>query len=328
MKISYSSSRRTLLLVLVIAWLFPINTARGAAPPSTLTAGFVGVGADVVSQVTLSKDGQPDFQIRLGGLRATPTQITVTSDTGGIWANPFNGVNWVVGLVNATATTGDIYFAQFTSNRFHVQVKYSDGTVDDADASNAGLSASFVGVGGDVVGQTALAPDGQPDFHITLGGLRASPTQVKVTSDTGGIWNMPFNGVNWVVGLTNVSGANGDLYFAQFTSNKFHVQVFYADGTSDQVDATNQPSALTASYLGLGSDVVGRTTLSPDGQPDFHIALSGLRSPPTQIKVTSDTGGIWNMPFNGVNWVVGLTNTSGANGDIYFAQFTSNKFRS
>src|SRR5207244_210916 len=81
--------------------------------------------------------------------------------------------------------------------------------------------------------------DGQPDFHISLGGLRSAPTQITVTSDTGGIWNFPFNGVNWVVGLSNASGTKGDLYFAQFASNRFHVQVLYADGTFDQADASN-----------------------------------------------------------------------------------------
>src|SRR5437870_3440122 len=140
---------------------------------------------------------------------------------------------------------------------------FSFGVAHDAVGAST-LTASFVGVGADVVSQSAFSPDGQPDFHIALGGLRSAPAQITVTSDTGGIWNTPFNGVNWVVGLFNASGANGDLYFAQFASSKFHVQVWYPDGTADQTDAVNQPSTLTASFLGLGTDVVGQTALSPD----------------------------------------------------------------
>src|SRR2546421_154989 len=223
MKTEESSLRRVLFLAFFLVWVFSFGAAQDAVGASTLTASFVGVGADMVSQTSVSSDGQPDFHIALGGLRSAPAQITVTSDTGGIWSTPLNGVNWVVGLFNATGANGDLYFAQFTSNKLHVQVKYSDGTIDETDAANSTLSANFVGVGSDVVGQTVLSPDGQPDFHIALGGLRSAPTQIRVISDTGGIWNTPFNGVNWVVGLSNATGAKGDLYFAQFASSKFHV---------------------------------------------------------------------------------------------------------
>src|SRR5438132_476460 len=163
MKTEESSLRRVFFLAFFLVWVFSFGVAHDAVGASTLTASFVGVGADGVSQTTFSPDGQPDFHIALGGLRSAPAQITVTSDTGGIWSFPFNGVNWVVGLSNASGTKGDLYFAQFTSNRFHVQVKYSDGTSDETDAATSTLSANFVGLGSDVVGRTVLSPDGQAD---------------------------------------------------------------------------------------------------------------------------------------------------------------------
>jgi uncharacterized protein (DUF1800 family) len=334
MKTGESSLRRVFCLAFFSVWVFSFGAAQDAVGASTLTASFVGVGADVVSQTSVSPDGQPDFHITLGGLRSAPAQITVTADTGGIWNFPFNGINWVVGLFNYNAASGELYFAQFPSNKFRVQVGYADGSFDEADAVNrppppSTLTANFIGVGADVVGIPVLSPDGQPDFHISLGGLRSAPTQITVTSDTGGVWNFPFDNYHWVVGLFNYSGASGELYFAQFPSNKFHVQVWYSDGTSDQADALNQPpstSTLTAKFVGVGTDLVGIPVLSPDGQPDFHITLGGLRSAPTRITVTSDTAGIWNFPFNGINWVVGLFNYSGATGELYFAQFASNTF--
>jgi uncharacterized protein (DUF1800 family) len=306
-----------------------------AASSSNLTATFQGVGTDAVGQYALSPDGQPDYHITLSGLRAVPTQIIVTADSGGIWNGPYDGYYWVVGLFNYNAGNGDLYFAQYQSTKFHVQVWYTDGTTDQVDATNlpspiSTLAAIFQGVGSDAVGQYTLAPDGQPDYHINLSGLRAVPVQITVTADSGGIWDGPYDGYYWVVGLFNYNAGNAELYFAQYRSNKFHVQVWYADGTSDQADATNsQPpiSTLTASYQGVGIDVVGQYALVPDGQPDYHISLTGMRAIPYQIIVIADSGGTWNGPFDGYYWVVGLFNYNAGKGDLYFAQYPSTKFR-
>ena len=217
-----------------------VGAARGATP-SVLTATFVGVGADAVGQTDFSPDGQADFQIHVDGLRSAPTQITVTNDNVGIWNTPFNGSNWIVGLANFNGSSADIYLSQFSSNAFHLQVVYADGTFDQADVINQSstLKATFLGVGADVVGQTDFSPDGQADFQIHVDGLRSAPAQITVTNDNVGIWNTPFNGSNWIVGLANFNGSGADIYLARFSSNKFHVQVAYADGTSDQADATN-----------------------------------------------------------------------------------------
>ena len=69
--------------------------------------------------------------------------------------------------------------------------------------------------------------------------------------------------------------------------------------------SADPPSTLTATFQGANADAVSTTTLSPDGQPDFHISLSGLRSVPIGMTVTSDTGGMWDGPNYGCCWVVG-----------------------
>jgi uncharacterized protein (DUF1800 family) len=157
-------------------------------------------------------------------------------------------------------------------------------------AADSGLTASFVGIGGDVVAQTVFSADGEPDFHISLGGLHSAPTQILVTSDTGGIWESPLNeSGNWVVGLTNFTGSTADIYISQFTSNTFHVQVWYSDGISDQTDATPAGSTpadtvrfLEQSTFGPTKDLIDRVqqvgfegfldeqfAATPSGYPDL-----------------------------------------------------------
>ena len=84
----------------------------------------------------------------------------------------------------------------------------------------------------------SLSPDGQPDFEIKVTGLRSIPTQIQILSDTNGVWVSPFNGVNWMIGLLNYNSGAADLYFSQFPSNSFTLEVLYADGSTDQAAVT------------------------------------------------------------------------------------------
>src|SRR5262249_23609403 len=147
---------------------------------------------------------------------------------------------------------GDYWFEQDGSKKFRVKVTYSDGTSDEADALNQSSSfpaigipptvtgflstlvAVSAGVDRDAVGKTSVSPDGQPDSRIHLTGLRSSPTAVSITSDTGGTWNFPYDGSHWLAGLFSYSAGSADLLFSQLPSNKYHVQVSYNDGTSDE----------------------------------------------------------------------------------------------
>jgi hypothetical protein len=164
------SSWRIAFSLFVLSLAVVLGDADGATSSSSLTATFVGVGVDVVSQTDFSPDGLPDFQIRLDGLRSAPTQVSVTTDTGGIWNTPFDGSHWVVGLSNFTGSGADIYFAQFSSNKFHVQVGYADGTFDQADATKAtGPSPDTVRF----VEQSTFGPTNDLIAHVQQVGFEA-----------------------------------------------------------------------------------------------------------------------------------------------------------
>jgi uncharacterized protein (DUF1800 family) len=138
-----SRLRVAFFLSVILPFVLALRAGYSADPPSTLTASFQGAGADAVSTSTLSPDGQPDFHISLSGLRSVPIGMTVTSDTGGMWNGPSYGCCWVVGLFNFNAGNGDLYFAQYPSNTFNVQVRYADGTTDQAAVSNAVADAPY-----------------------------------------------------------------------------------------------------------------------------------------------------------------------------------------
>ena len=143
MKRNVSRLRVAFFLSVILPFVPVLRAGHSTDTPSTLTASFQGANADAVSTITLSPDGESDYNIRLGGLRAIPTEIQVTSDSGGVWKFPFNNYNWVVGLFNFNSTTGDLYFAHYPSNTFNVQVWYSDGTSDQAAVSDSAGDAQF-----------------------------------------------------------------------------------------------------------------------------------------------------------------------------------------
>ncbi len=237
----------------LVLFFLPLMVALGFARDASaaLTATFLGPGADVVGETEFSPDGRPDFNIRVAGLRSAPVGMEITSDTGGIWQTPFNGSNWVIALLNYDSGSANLYFSQYSSNSYVLQVTYADGSRDQAPVAGptsppSTLTAAFLGIGPDAVGETSFSPDGRPDFNIRVAGLRSTPVGMEITSDTGGIWQTPFNWVNWVVALANYSAGSADLYYSQYDSHTFRVQVVYADGTQDQADAVNQsPSLLT-----------------------------------------------------------------------------------
>ena len=125
------------------------------------------------------------------------------------------------------------------------------------------FTASYLGVTGeDKVGQmNQTTPNGKADFHISVSGLRGTPSKMTITSDTGGVWEKPFNGTNWIIG-TQYSGTNGDFWFEQYASNRFHVKVRYADGTTDEADATNKVASTPTAVA-----PVQVTTPAPDPTP-------------------------------------------------------------
>jgi hypothetical protein len=114
------------------------STPPPSAPPSTLTAKYLGVtGEDKVGPVNqTTPNGKPDFHISVSGLRGTPNKVTITNDNNGTWETPFNGTNWIIATQYDRKGNGVFWFEQYPSNKFHVKVHYADGTTDEADTSN------------------------------------------------------------------------------------------------------------------------------------------------------------------------------------------------
>jgi Bacterial Ig domain/Galactose oxidase, central domain len=114
------------------------STPPPSAPPSTLTAKYLGVtGEDKVGAMNqTTPNGKLDFHISVSGLRGTPTTVTITNENIGKWEVPFNGTNWIIATQYDGTGNGDFWLEQYASNKFHVKVRYTDGTTDEADASN------------------------------------------------------------------------------------------------------------------------------------------------------------------------------------------------
>jgi hypothetical protein len=167
------------------------------------------------------------------------------------------------------------------------------------------LAASDLGVTGeDKVGpNNQTTSNGKADFHISVSGLRGNPTKVTITSDTGGIWQTPFNGANWIVATQYDGNGNGNLWFEQFSSNRFHVKVNYSDGTTDQADATKQ---VVTAPTSSSSIVTPAST-----PPPIVVPISSPSSPPssTLTAAASPTAGL-NMPLR--TWVARRFNTPNA----------------
>ena len=187
------------------------------------------------------------------------------------------------------------------------------------------LKATFLGTTGqDLVGPGgSLTPNGVVDWRIKLEGLRGTPTRARITSGDGGVWEAPFNGVNWLVATQFIGGGTGDVWFEPWANpTGFHVKVWYADSGTDEVDVVSSeiPSTLHAIFLGVtGEDFVeGGGSLSPNGVGDWRVHLQGLRGEPSKVRVTSGAGGVWEGPFNGMNWVVATQLGPNGEGELWF----------
>jgi hypothetical protein len=190
-------------------------------------------------------NGIADWRIQLEGLTSNPTRVRITNSvSGGVWESPYNFQNWVIATQYAPDGTGSLWFEPFGAiASFHVQVWYLDGTTAEADTVSGAaiLGAQFLGISTeDRVGAGAqLTANGIPDWLIRLQGLKAVPTRVRITSSVmGGVWESPYNFINWFIS-TQYSGGTGDLWFERLPGAAgFHVQVWYADGTTAETDAT------------------------------------------------------------------------------------------
>src|SRR5262249_45734375 len=162
------------------------------------------------------------------------------------------------------------WFDPWSSAGFDVKVWYIDSTTDEADATSSTgtvtstLKASYLGATGqDYVGiLNQLTADGVPDWHIQLQGLRGIPVKVRITSNAGGAWEVPYNGSNWIIFAQYGTSGTGDLWFDPWSSPGFHVKVWYSDSTTDEADVSTSTRTSTSPhntpYLGATAhDYVG-----------------------------------------------------------------------
>jgi Bacterial Ig domain len=340
---------------IVVAPPPPPSVVVTPQPASTLKAINLGVtGEDKVGESNqTTSNGKADFHISVSGLRSTPSRVTITSDTGGIWETPFNGQNWIIATQYDGQGNGHFWFEQFASKNFHVKVRYSDGTTDDADAINqtstlptvpppptqqpTTLKAINLGITGeDKVGQmNQTTPNGKADFHISVSGLRSTPSKVTITSDTGGIWETPFNGQNWIIATQYDGQGNGHFWFEQYPSKGFHVKVRYADGTTDEADASKQRSALQSqpavaatipdttppsvsfTYPSTGATVSGAISVSISASD--NVAISKVELYKDAVLVGSTTNSLSSFPWdstkdrNGFHTLIAMAYDSSAN---------------
>jgi List-Bact-rpt repeat protein len=142
-----------------------------------------------------------------------------------------------------------------------------DGGTPPPDPYPSTLTASYLGVTGeDKVGEmNQTTPNGIHDLHISVAGLRSAPIRVRITHTGGpGTWETPFNGSNWIISATTtVPTAN--YWYEPYAVSQAHVKVWYADGSTDEVDATTPGPPptfmLTVSKTGTGTV----TSTSPSG---------------------------------------------------------------
>jgi subtilisin family serine protease len=289
------------------------RTIRSCVPPSSsLKATFLGTDQDRVGPAQIAPSGIGDWRMKLEGLRSTPVRIQISSAVGGVWESPFNGTNWLILPQYDGAGNADLWFEPWSS---------TDEIDAIAGAPPTGLKATFLGAtGGDHVGPGQVAPSGVADWRIQLQGLRSIPVTIRISSLVGGVWESPFNGVNWLI-LPQYDGAgNAELWFEPWSAPNFHVKVWYTDGSTDEVDATGPATPTFAvRFLGFtGEDLVGPLSVGPSGTSDWRMKLEGLRSAPVKVRISSIVGGVWESPFNGTNWVILPQYDGVGNADLWF----------
>jgi hypothetical protein len=160
-------------------------------------------------------------------------------------SRPFNSYTWQPKISTSRDGTKVVFGSNFGLQAILGHpTEYSDAYMIDVTSTPSnpppGFNAVYLGVTGeDYVGSgNQLSPNGNPDWHIQLHGLRGTPTTVRITSDTGGIWEIPYNAFgNWVILPQYDAAGNADLWFEPWFSQSFHVTVWYTDGSTDESDA-------------------------------------------------------------------------------------------
>jgi fibronectin type 3 domain-containing protein len=229
-------------------------------------------------QATFSAAGMYTFRVTLSdGQLSSSDDVTVTAIAGTMTTNKPPVVNAGTDQTITLPAKATLTAAATDDGLPNGALTYRWTFVRTSTLSTptSAFSVVYLNVTGeDLVGSEGqLSPNGNPDWHIQLHGLRGIPTTVRITSDTGGIWETPYNAFgNWVILPQYDSAGNADLWFEPWVSQSFHVKVWYSDRSTDEADAAgtsvtlSSPTASStqASFTAAGTYTF-RVTVS-DGQ--------------------------------------------------------------
>src|SRR3989344_6355452 len=132
--------------------------------------------------------------------------------------------------------------------------------------------ASYISGTIDKVGNTGGintdAPDGINDEHILLGGVSGIISKVRIAGSSGGIWETPYNGSNWIVGLRPQSDPSKvDLYFNFWRqASSYTVSITFSNGATQTIPVSVpvvQPTPTPPSGVSVTLNLVGNPATGP-----------------------------------------------------------------
>ncbi|OGF81861.1 hypothetical protein A2930_01970 [Candidatus Giovannonibacteria bacterium RIFCSPLOWO2_01_FULL_45_34] len=132
--------------------------------------------------------------------------------------------------------------------------------------------ASYISGTIDKVGNTGGintdAPDGINDEHILLGGVSGTISKVRIAGSSGGIWETPYNGSNWIVGLRPQSDPSKvDLYFNFWRqASSYTVSITFSNGATQTIPVSVpvvQPTPTPPSGVSVTLNLVGNPATGP-----------------------------------------------------------------
>jgi hypothetical protein len=141
--------------------------------------------------------------------------------------------------VNQTTGTGSATWAPGGVSVPHPQVQFAGFALFNA--PSAVLTATYLGATGeDFEGLDQQSPDGIPDWHIHVTGLRSGVTVTRVqVSDSVQAWDWPYDGFTRPEHVqVNGDGSLDSWIPPDGTASDFTIIVTYSDGSTDMTTAT------------------------------------------------------------------------------------------
>ena len=138
--------------------------------------------------------------------------------------------------------------------------------------------------GEDIAGMVSENADGIKDVHIILTGVQSAISGVRIIGASG-IWQMPFNGQNWIVAIRPQSDPSiVDLFFDFWqTGSSYTVALTFADGSTQTVQAatsgagavlSNSNNSTTAQSM-FGVNAVTKIGVFRPDTGEWFLDMSG-----------------------------------------------------